>query len=216
MSARVEKNREFIEAHTYLEPNTGCWLWERYCDPNGYGRIGKPVEGETLLHRLSWVRYRGPIPDDLLVLHRCDTPSCCNPAHLFLGTHQDNSDDKHNKGRNVQGKAILTLAQVKEAYTVSEAAQSVADRFGVARNVIYQVRGRSNWAGVTAGLTPGDWGPGRNGRPTLKAHQVREIYQSGEKPAALAKRFGVCRGNIYNINNGESWTHVTEGLTRGT
>ena len=52
-------------------------------------------------HRFAWEFYNGPIPDKLLVLHKCDNPPCCNPEHLFLGTEQDNMTDKINKNRHV-------------------------------------------------------------------------------------------------------------------
>lgn len=84
------------------EPNTGCWLWLRGTDSDGYGEIkyeGRPWRA----HRLSWTAYRGPIPHGLQVLHRCDTPSCCNPDHLFLGTNNDNHLDKIRKGRQATG-----------------------------------------------------------------------------------------------------------------
>lgn len=83
-----------------------CWVWKgATCGPSGYGRIARGRRGEfhkknsALVHRLSWELHNGPIPEGLLVLHRCDNPPCIRPDHLFLGTAKDNSDDKCAKGR---------------------------------------------------------------------------------------------------------------------
>ena len=84
-------------------PKSECWLWHGARDPkNGYGNFG--IEGghngrTEKAHRAAWLLLVGPIPDGLFVLHKCDNPPCVNPAHLFLGTHQDNMDDKIEKGR---------------------------------------------------------------------------------------------------------------------
>lgn len=53
-----------------------------------------------LAHRQTWVFTHGQIPHGLHVLHRCDNPPCCNPAHLFLGTNLDNIADRVRKGRS--------------------------------------------------------------------------------------------------------------------
>lgn len=50
-------------------------------------------------HRVAWQLANGEIPDGLCVLHKCDNPKCCNPSHLFLGTHADNAHDRDNKKR---------------------------------------------------------------------------------------------------------------------
>src|SRR5262245_7091110 len=75
-----------------------CWLFVGARNNCGYGSItyGGWPEGT---HRISWQLHRGPIPDGMWVLHRCDRPSCCNVDHLFLGTPQDNVDDMIAKGR---------------------------------------------------------------------------------------------------------------------
>jgi hypothetical protein len=80
------------------EETDGCWDWKSYRCKKGYGRF--KLEGSTKMsHRVAWELYFGPIPEGLHVLHVCDNPSCVNPLHLFLGTNQDNVDDKMAKGR---------------------------------------------------------------------------------------------------------------------
>lgn len=84
-----------------------CWLWVGACDPDGYGRLGKPygADGPQYIpaHRLSWVLNRGPIPPSAHVLHRCDIRNCVRPEHLFLGTQTINMADKVAKGRQHRG-----------------------------------------------------------------------------------------------------------------
>lgn len=81
------------------EPNTGCLLWEGYRNRDGYGQVRN--SGKIwLAHRYAWTQARGVIPPGLLVLHRCDTPSCVNVDHLFLGTHTDNMRDMASKSRS--------------------------------------------------------------------------------------------------------------------
>jgi hypothetical protein len=97
------------------EPNTGCLLWPGSALPAGYGlmRFGKMG---WLTHRLSWTLAVGPIPDGMLVCHKCDTPACCNPAHLFIGTIADNNRDAREKGRLSQKVCRAGLHSMDEAY----------------------------------------------------------------------------------------------------
>lgn len=88
---------ELFEQKFTPEPNTGCWLWLGGTQAAGYGFFKHA--GDTTAHRSSWILYRGPIPEGLHVLHKCDVRQCVNPDHLFLGTQVDNMKDMAAKGR---------------------------------------------------------------------------------------------------------------------
>jgi hypothetical protein len=82
-----------------MTDDRGCWEWLGARSGFGYGKSG--YEGKFLAaHRVSWEIHFGLIPEGMLVCHRCDNPSCCNPSHLFLGTAADNTRDMWNKGRS--------------------------------------------------------------------------------------------------------------------
>lgn len=77
---------------------SGCIEWAGPRHDNGYGRFTYQRR-QTLAHRAAWQLFRGSIPNDLCVLHRCDNPPCVNPDHLFLGDRGDNARDMAAKGR---------------------------------------------------------------------------------------------------------------------
>jgi hypothetical protein len=94
-----------------------CWNWSGSKNALGYGRLFISKTKAVMAHRFSWEIHQGQIPKGLLVLHRCDTPSCVRPDHLFLGTSKDNSQDMVKKIRNKRGtghhNAKLTEDQVR-------------------------------------------------------------------------------------------------------
>jgi len=82
----------------HIAGENDCWLWSAGVSLFGYGRFRINYKTQYA-HRLSWLLYKGNIPTGLCVLHRCDTPACLNPKHLFLGTKKDNVEDMIQKGR---------------------------------------------------------------------------------------------------------------------
>jgi len=130
-----------------------CWPWMGAKWQSGYG-IVRIEERRFRVHRVAYALAKGLIPDGLHVLHLCDNPPCCNPAHLFLGTHAENMADMGAKGRQRgpagenHHRAKLTVADV---HTIREWApagwsqRDLADAFGVSRTIIGRVLRRQIW-----------------------------------------------------------------------
>lgn len=79
-----------------------CWLWNGSVTrkgAHGYGRIMKEPGRLVVAHRVAWEIANGPIPEGMVVCHRCDVARCVNVAHLWLGTQKDNMQDASHKGR---------------------------------------------------------------------------------------------------------------------
>jgi len=138
-----------------------CWLWRGTRYPSGYGqalirmkRIGA--------HRLSWQLHFGPIPDGMFVCHHCDTPACVNPAHLFLGTPKDNTQDMIAKDRNRVTREAprntrrgerSNLAKANESqvriirvrFAAGETISAIARDIGLNRSTVKHIAHRKTW-----------------------------------------------------------------------
>ena len=79
-----------------------CWEWQGQKDKDGYGKFNYRIPNKGFYvraHRISASYYLEEVPDDKVVMHKCDNPSCVNPNHLKIGTHLENEQDKDAKGR---------------------------------------------------------------------------------------------------------------------
>jgi hypothetical protein len=84
-----------------VDSNTDCWLWLGGKNNIGYGMIRDEKKMRTT-HRVSYEEHTNTkIPAGMCVCHTCDNPLCVNPAHLWLGSRKDNTDDMISKGRQV-------------------------------------------------------------------------------------------------------------------
>ncbi len=92
-----------------IEDENGCWIWQGAQNKSGYGSVNIGGGKTAQAHRLAFKLWCGELPDEFFVCHHCDQPLCVNPNHLFLGTNQDNIDDKMYKGRAYTGvhKGVL-------------------------------------------------------------------------------------------------------------
>ena len=121
-----------------------CWEWTGCLNRNGYGHMrghGNPL----LAHRASWLIARGPIPGGADVLHSCDNRRCVNPAHLWLGTHQDNMADMVAKGRQAKGEACSRKGEAHHAAKLTNA-------------IVTQIRARYAAGGVSQRALGAEYG----------------------------------------------------------
>lgn len=148
----------------------GCWMWQGGVDRKGYGKFsignsrnpdGSRRNSMVSAHRVSYELFKGGIPDGLFVLHKCDTPGCVNPDHLFLGTNTDNMRDMDAKGRRVNGpsygsdhaNAVLDEAKVLEIMELLKARKptqkEIAKMYGVAHSTINHIATGRLWSHLT-------------------------------------------------------------------
>jgi hypothetical protein len=171
--------RQRLDAKTMTDPASGCILWTGTRHGNGYGHIN--IDGRmVLVHRVAWSLAHGcPVPDGMLVLHRCDTPSCVNPDHLWIGTQLDNMRDCSDKGRCHEG-----------------------DKNGSRTHPECLARGDRS----SARLHPESYRGERNGAAKISdaaADELRRRAQAGENYRLLAAEFGVSRSLVSLIKTGK-------------
>jgi hypothetical protein len=131
-----------------------CWPYIGCSLPKGYGRIKLACEFVTQASRATYMLQTRTIPGRWqLVCHRCDNPSCCNPAHLFLGTDQDNKDDmrakdRHNRGERGGGAKLTADAVrvIRKAVGPGQTQSEVARQFRISQSTVCQIHRRRSWA----------------------------------------------------------------------
>lgn len=143
--------------HVEHEPNSGCWLWSGPLGGRmGYGRFYRRGQQYTA-HKWAYERAHGPL-NGAFALHKCDTPCCVNPGHLFAGTARDNIHDCRSKGRLSPARgsrhvsAKLTEAAVIEAWFSTEKTPVIARRLGLPLRALEMVRRRQTWQHLTSTL----------------------------------------------------------------
>lgn len=114
-----ERDRLLIHAHRQA---SGCWQWDGSKTTNGYPQMGvwRGRWKSEMAHRLSYMMFKGHIPDGMLVCHSCDNPSCVNPGHLWVGSYSDNIRDAISKGRHVPGRGAPLVEYCKHGHLMSE------------------------------------------------------------------------------------------------
>jgi hypothetical protein len=155
--APTEDERRFFGKMKVVD---GCWEWQAAKDKDGYGAF--TYQGKTWrAHRWSYCHFIKDLGDNLFILHSCDNPKCVNPSHLSLGTHQDNEDDKTNKGRRpsqageINSQSVLTANDVlaikeilRRHHDKRGIVKFIADWFDVTPQCVSNIKCGKAWSEV--------------------------------------------------------------------
>lgn len=82
---------------------SGCWIYTGSWDKKGYGKFKIDGKSTGKAHRFFYERMVGQIPQGRMICHKCDTPACVNPSHLYVGTEADNTRDRIARNRSSHG-----------------------------------------------------------------------------------------------------------------
>lgn len=122
------------------EDDRGCWLCKSLAiDFEGYVKIHFN-DKDTRLHRAVFETFNGYIPDDLVVMHKCDTPGCCNPNHLEAGTAAENNLHKKELGRQGNLRRRLTDKEKDEIGRSQKPNSELAKIYNVSRTTIRKAK----------------------------------------------------------------------------
>lgn len=212
----------------YVDKGTDdeCWNWRGGVNYAGYGIFNIAGKHRTnhqyRAHRLAYELLIGPIPEGIVCCHTCDNRKCVNPAHIFLGTREDNQKDMSKKGRAAWGTrsptARLTPRDVLEILKRAQAGESqgvIAQDYPVGRGMIGNIVRGTAWNHMrptdlhipTVIHTKGQG----NGNARFKDEDImtiRQLAASGMTLYSIAKRYNAGESTISSIVKRQTWKHI--------
>lgn len=160
MLIELQEINRFWSKVDIREPNE-CWEWTKGCYGGGYGRFRcRSPRLQRPSHIIALELSLGrPLGSKMCALHRCDNRPCCNPAHLWEGTHQDNMADMVQKGRSLSPvqtgdlnhNATLTdndIPIIRQMIMNGQTNTSIAAKYGVTHSMISRIKLRKSWAHI--------------------------------------------------------------------
>lgn len=120
----------------YVVDENGCWIWQGYLTPAGYGRAH--MDGNMRpAHRVVYTHLVAPVPRELVLDHLCRVRACVNPDHMEPVTNAENL----RRGSRTKLNAEI----VAEIRSSPERVMDIAERLGIARSCVSNIRAGRRW-----------------------------------------------------------------------
>lgn len=196
----TDKQKKRFWSRVKIGEPDACWEWQAAKNKKGYGNATikrKPFRS----HRIAWALTNGPIFGNILVLHKCDNPPCTNPAHLFLGTHDDNMNDMAYKDRAAKGEK-------NGQYTHPES-RTYGDNNGTRLHPGRLARGPNNGKYTHPEKTPRGENNGMAKLTTEIVLEIRGLKKLKWPQRKIANHLKVSESTISHIILNKTWRHVT-------
>lgn len=136
----------------YTGPNkdlvgTKCWPFT-----GGLNSTGRPyisIEGKKLLaYRVVYELVTGrELERTDTIMHGCDNPVCCNPAHLQVGDHDTNMKEMRDRERH--GLPHHTVRAIRKLVAAGATHKSVGDLYGLGRSTVTEIVSGLKYRDVT-------------------------------------------------------------------
>ena len=190
-----------------------CWEWQGSKNFKGYGKL--PHDNEQQAHRVSYVIFKGEIPEKTMVLHHCDNPSCVNPSHLYLGDNKQNMIDMISRDRaRPRGKPpTLSKEQVAMIAESTDTRKDIAEKFNTSIASVDFIKSGKMYAHMALSINiaaKSDFKPvgETNGNSKLTEETVLLIRKSTESNRLTGLRYNVSAALVSRIKSRKAWSHI--------
>ncbi len=198
--------KRFTHKKIELKEQVGCYICTSRVPTNkGYHLVKlkdeKGIRRSYLLHRESFKIFNPNVKlyEKDFILHSCDNPACCNPAHLRKGTQQENMKDAQIRNRNAwgdrSGNTFLTNADVIKIYESNETFKYLSNKYSVKERVIFNIKKKKTWERLTRDLVLGSFGF----KKVLSQEDVFNIFHSKLTYKELANIYGIHQSVVHKI-----------------
>lgn len=196
-----------------IDTDTGCWNWQKSLVQNkGYGRLTFKKK-QYHVHRLSYELFKGEIKDGLFVCHKCNNPQCCNPDHLYLGTHYDNMQDRKKSGgydNNPKEKLNPAICKgIRELNKLGKSVTEISEITGFGKSTINRVLRNERYPDESF-----VWKKSREDNLTeSQVTKIRELHDDGYKNHEICKIMNIRARRVADLLKNMSYKDPDYNVT---
>ena len=200
----IKKGKIYNEKDLVVKVSSnGCWeVVSHVLDNHGYGQYkGKRT------HVLMYEKYNGDIPKGMVIRHKCDNPSCCNPLHLEIGTQKENNHDIMIRSRYCDKCINYELA--KEIAECEGTIIEISRKYNITYNVVWKIKNGVSWKNEFNTVKP------KKVKKKLEEKDVIDIYTSSLKGREIARLYNISPNTVYDIRKKRIWVELTDKIDGG-